>query len=214
MNTFIDSIYHYCSTLDIEFDKISEERQQLLLRLSDYFFKKYQTHQTPKTIVICTHNSRRSHLGQIWLAVGADYFGLPSMESYSGGTEATAFNPRAIAALRRVGFHIQPNDAIHENPHYYIQWKQEMTPYEAFSKIYEANPNPTKDFAAVMVCSEADEACPMVFGTDFRLALPFEDPKKFDGTTLESAKYDERCRQIAREIFFVLKNTAIRMAVR
>ena len=210
MNTFIEKIYHYCSTLETEFHQISDARKLLLLRLSDYFSKKYQQNETPKATVICTHNSRRSHLGQIWLAVGADYFDLPTMETYSGGTEATAFNPRAVAALRRVGFQIEGDDMDHSNPHYLIQWKKSMTPYEAFSKIYEEAPNPSIGFAAIMVCSEADEACPMVFGTDLRLTLPFEDPKAFDGTDLENIKYDERCRQIAREMFFVLNNITIR----
>lgn len=209
MNTFIEKIRHYCSTLEREFDQISDDRKALLLQLSAYFSKKYQTNETPKAIVICTHNSRRSHLGQIWLAVGADYFGLPKMETYSGGTEATAFNPRAVAALRRVGFNIEPDDAENSNPHYFIQWKKGMNPYEAFSKIYEEAPNPGIGFAAIMVCTSADEACPTVFGMDIRLAIPFEDPKAFDDTHLEGTKYDERCRQIARELFFVLKNVTV-----
>ena len=74
------------------------------LKLSQYFSDQYKSGKTPQAIVICTHNSRRSHLGQLWLAIGADFFELPQLETFSGGTEATAFNPRAVAALHRVGF--------------------------------------------------------------------------------------------------------------
>ncbi|MBI1226927.1 MAG: hypothetical protein GC192_16975 [Bacteroidetes bacterium] len=154
-------------------------------------------------VVICTHNSRRSHIGQIWLAVGAEYYQLPEIQTFSGGTEATAFNIRAVRAFQRVGFDISTDKEETENPIYQISWKVGMKPYQAFSKKYEDEPNPKEKFAAVMVCSEADEGCPFVFGCDFRLSLPFDDPKEFDETELETAKYDERVRQIGREMLFV-----------
>lgn len=195
---------HYIKSVIKEFNKISEARKEHLLQLSNYFQEKYKAGKTPKAIVICTHNSRRSHFGQIWLMVAADYFGLPKLESYSGGTEATAFNPRAVSALKRTGLQISSKNLDTKNPIYNIRWNDEMQPYQAFSKKYDAEPNPTENFAAIMVCTDADENCPLVSGTDFRFSLPFDDPKAFDGTDLESAKYDERCRDIAREILFCL----------
>ncbi len=54
-----------------------------------------------------------------------------------------------------------------------------------------------------MTCSQADKRCPIVAGAAARIALPFDDPKEFDGTPLERSKYDERCQQIARELLFV-----------
>ncbi len=202
--TLFKSISGYCKSLEKEFDLIPPERKEKLLTFAQYFFDKLAGHEIPKVIVICTHNSRRSHLGQIWLAVGADYYQLPEIQTYSGGTEGTAFNPRAVDALVRAGFEITSDDANHSNPVYNIRWQENRKPYLAFSKKYDDNPNPKEKFAAIMVCSEADEACPFVAGTDFRLSLPFEDPKAFDVTELESQKYDERCRQIGREMLFVL----------
>lgn len=204
MKKIIKPIFSYCSTLESEFHEIPIARKNQLLKLSEYFSEQYKSGKIPKAIVVCTHNSRRSHLGQLWLAVGADYFGLPKLETFSGGTEATAFNPRAIAALSRVGFSIESKNI--DNPHYSIQWNDSVQPYIAFSKVYNEAPNPNANFVAIMVCTEADAACPIISGMDLRLALPFEDPKAFDDTDLESAKYDERCRQIAREMFFVLSN--------
>jgi hypothetical protein len=157
-------------------------------------------------VVICTHNSRRSHIGQVWLAVAADYFNLPDIHTFSGGTEATAFNIRAVHAFQKLGFRIEAVGEKNEgNPIYEVAWREQMMPYQAFSKRYEDAPNPQGQFAAIMVCSEADEACPSVFGCDFRLPLPYEDPKKFDGTALEQEKYEERIRQIGREMLFVMR---------
>lgn len=191
-----------------EFDQISAERKVLLGQLSTYLSAKYQKEETPKLIVICTHNSRRSHMGQIWLAVAAEYLGLAKLESYSGGTEATAFNHRSVAALRKSGLEIHTANAESENPLYQLSWKAEMKPYQAFSKKFSDAPNPQEAFAAIMVCTEADEACPFVPGAEFRLALPFVDPKAFDDTDLEAEKYEERSRQIAREILFALKEAS------
>lgn len=198
------NIQEYCFALEQEFSSIPNTRKAELERLSNYLKEKFQKGTTPKIIVICTHNSRRSHLGQIWLAVGADYYGLPKIESYSGGTEATAFNPRAVTALKKIGFDISIKEENHGNPIYNVQWKEAMPAYLAFSKKYEMPPNPQEDFGAILVCNSANEACPIVFGSDFRIALPYDDPKAFDDTGLEAAKYSERARQIGREMFYVL----------
>jgi arsenate reductase (thioredoxin) len=67
---------------------------------------------------------------------------------------------------------------------------------------YDADGNPTENFAAIMTCSQADKNCPFIPGASLRIAIPYDDPKDFDGTPQEEAKYDERTRQIAREIFY------------
>ncbi|APD06128.1 arsenate reductase (glutaredoxin) [Flavobacteriaceae bacterium UJ101] len=187
------------------FDSISKDRKEKLNTLTQYIQEKLDQNQLPKLIVICTHNSRRSHLGQLWLAAGADYYGL-QIETYSGGTEATAFHPNAIKAMQNLGFEILTENKENSNPTYQIKWKEDQLPYHAFSKRFEDTPNPTEKFSAIMVCSEADEGCPFVPGTDFRIALPFDDPKAFDNTELESDKYIERARQIGTEMMYVLYN--------
>lgn len=190
-----------------QFDTISFDRKEELEKLSLYIKGKLDAHETPKLIVICTHNSRRSHLGQLWLAVAASYYQLPKIETFSGGTEATAFHPNAVAALQRIGFTLTIAEQA-KNPVYQVRWQTNQDAYEAFSKKFEDAPNPTKEFAAIMVCSEADEGCPYVPGTDFRIALPFDDPKAFDGTDKEAAKYDERCEQIGMEMLYVISKVS------
>jgi len=193
----------YCENLEKDFAEISLERKEQLTTLAQYIAKKYEANESPKIIVICTHNSRRSHIGQIFLSIAADYYGLPPIESYSGGTEATAFNPRAVAALQRTGIVIHSKNPTATNPTYEITWQATETPYQAFSKKNDSPPNPTQNFAALLVCTEADTACPIVTGTDFRLFLPFDDPKAYDGTFQEAEQYDVRCAQIGREIMYV-----------
>jgi len=186
-----------------EFNTISSGRKEVLHRLSAYIQQKYDAKKTPQLIVVCTHNSRRSHIGQLWLALAAEHYQLPNIETFSGGTEATAFHPNAIKAMQGLGFKIAVATQRDQNPIYAIQWKEHQELYQAFSKRYDDAPNPTQEFGAIMVCTEADKGCPVVFGSDFRLALPFNDPKAFDGTPLEDEKYTERALQIGTEILYV-----------
>ncbi|MGB0840051.1 MAG: protein-tyrosine-phosphatase [Chitinophagales bacterium] len=195
-----------CKQWEQEFDQITIARKVKLHRLAKYIDEKRQAGLVANITVICTHNSRRSHFGQLSLALAADYYQLADIHTYSGGTEATAFNPRAVAVLQALGFQISTTEAASDNPIYAVKWKNEMSPYQAFSKKYETAPNPQKGFGAVMVCTEADKGCPVVLGCDFRLALPFEDPKVYDNTELEAIKYKERFLQMGREMCFVLNH--------
>lgn len=96
---------------------------------------------------ICTHNSRRSHIAQLWAWAAAEQFGVGPFEGYSGGTEATAFNPKTVAAMRRAGFII--GDADGDNPRYPVRLEESGLPQEFFSKIFDSPANPSKDFIAL-----------------------------------------------------------------
>lgn len=196
------SLADYVKHREAEFDQISAERKVPLDKLATYVRTCGDAKQPCRLTFICTHNSRRSHLAQIWAKTAAAHYGVPEVEAYSGGTEATAFNPRAVAALRRVGFEI-PAPAEAANPHYLVRFDSSAPPLECFSKVYGQAPNPKADFCAVMTCSDADRNCPLVAGAALRIAIPYNDPKAFDGTPQEAAQYDERCSQIAREMLYV-----------
>lgn len=180
-----------------ETDIISAERKQILSGLSSYV----DQHNVANLIFICTHNSRRSHISQIWAQTAASYFDISKVNAYSGGTEATAFNPRAVDALRDIGFKIELSSSG-VNPHYSVQYSNDHPTFEVFSKRYDDPGNPTNDFAAIMTCTHADVNCPIVVGATKRISLPYDDPKDFDGTDLESLKYKERSLEIGREILF------------
>lgn len=198
---FYPSLKRYVESLLPELPSISSDRKELLDRLLTYIAQKHQADLPVRLNFICTHNSRRSHMSQVWAATAAAYFGLEGIHCYSGGTEATAFNPRAVAALERAGFRI--TDPGGNNPHYLVRFSQNATPLECFSKRYDEAINPRADFAAVMTCTDADANCPFIPGAT-RLSLPYEDPKSADGTPEESMRYDERVRQIGRELFYVM----------
>ena len=185
-----------------EFDEIPERRKASLRKLAGFVSRNVGSGQPVRLVFICTHNSRRSQLAQIWAQTAAAFFGVTGVETFSGGTEATAFSPRAVAAIQRAGFQAEAvtDDA---NPIYVVRFSNDGDPIEAFSKVYDQPPNPTDGFAAVMTCSRADAGCPLVLGAAERIAIPYHDPKDFDGTDRESDAYDERCRQIGREMLYV-----------
>jgi len=193
----------YIENLDSVMGAITDERKQQLKKLALYIKTRNSTEKPTRLMFICTHNSRRSHMSEIWATVASDYFNIANIETSSGGTESTAFNPRAIAALQRAGFDIEPTDDRKENPVYKVAYSNQKPELRAFSKKYTHEQNPQSDFCAVMTCSDADKNCPTVGGASFRVAIPYEDPKVADGTDMEQAKYDERCKQIAAEQFYL-----------
>ncbi|MDX1590565.1 MAG: protein-tyrosine-phosphatase [Balneolaceae bacterium] len=193
----------YINELEKETDNISPDRKKKLRELSEYMAKKRRSGDTVSLIYICTHNSRRSHLCQIWTAVLADYLELKGIESYSGGTKVTALNPRAADALKRAGFSVENPGG--DNPHYRLYYDEDKDPLICYSKTFDNQSNPDRDFIAVMTCTDADEACPIVPGAAWRISLPYKDPKVADGTPQESETYDQRCLQIASEMYYMLK---------
>lgn len=190
-------------SLKAEQDQIPPQRKELLQRLATYVQNKKTEGGAVHLNFICTHNSRRSHLAQIWAATAAAHCGIADVHTYSGGTEATAFNPRAVAALQRVGFQIEAGDG--DNPIYQVTYAGDQPPLECFSKVYDHEVNPEGKFAAIMTCSDADENCPFIPGVELRLALTYDDPKAADDTPEEAQRYDERVRQIGREIFYSMQ---------
>lgn len=192
----------YLASLSEEFDLIPAGRKKQLAALADYLIRKSAANEPAALHFICTHNSRRSHLGQIWAAAVAAYYGLQGVTTYSGGTEATAFNPRAVAAMERAGFQIENPGG--NNPRYRVSFSPDVPALSCFSKTYDDPVNPQREFAAIMTCSEADENCPFIPGAEFRLPLTYDDPKEADDTPAETARYDERVRQIGREVLYAM----------
>jgi len=184
-----------------EFDQIPEERKDILHELAAFVERKVKAGNPAELIFICTHNSRRSHISQLWAQAAAAYYSIPNVISYSGGTEATAFNPRAVKAMQEAGFQIIATTAG-SNPIYEVKFSEEAPGLKAFSKKYDGEGNPVKNFGAVMTCSHADENCPIITGAEARIPVRYDDPKEFDDTPQEAAKYTERVRQIGREMLY------------
>lgn len=190
-------------------EQVPDERRRVLDELASFIAAKRRAHEPAKLVFICTHNSRRSHMSQLWAAVAAAYYGVEGVETFSGGTEATAFEPRAVAAMTRAGMRIDARNPEEDNPRYGVTFAPDGAALEAFSKKYGDPPNPTDDFAAVMTCGHADEHCPVISGATLRVALPYEDPKDADGTPREEATYDARSREIATEMFYIFSRVQV-----
>lgn len=195
------NIQRYCEKLSNEFDKIPSERQVVLKLLIDYIQQKIDMQQSINLLFVCTHNSRRSHFGQIWAAVAATFFDIQNVLTFSGGTEVTRFNENAIAALILLGFEIRC-DAENANPVFTVSFDENKN-VRCFSKRFDDAENPTANFAAIMTCSDAEQNCPLILGAEKRFGICYQDPKAFDNTPLQQEKYLERCEQIALEMLFV-----------
>lgn len=194
----------------IEYIKIAEkgmasipaDRKEALDSIAVYVKHRLSAGKQANLVFICTHNSRRSHTAQLWAAAATAYYGIEGVNNYSGGTEVTAFNINAVKALTDAGFKIElvkPG----KNPVFESKYGADIPAITSFSKRYMDEPNPTSGFAAIMTCSHADEACPIVAGADGRIAVPYDDPKAADGTPQQDAVYQERCKQIATEVLYV-----------
>lgn len=186
----------------LNFESITVERKAVLQPLIDFVQAKNSTHKEIRLNLICTHNSRRSHLSQVWAQTAAAYYGINNVFCYSGGTEVTSLFPMVAETLKRSGFRIQVI-ADGNNPVYAIKYSENEHPVIGFSKTYDDAFNPERGFAAIMTCSQADGGCPFIAGAEKRIPITFEDPKAFDNTPGQAEKYEERSLQIATEMFYI-----------
>lgn len=183
-------------------ESITKERKAVLLPLIDFIQLKVSNSQEARINFICTHNSRRSHLAQVWTQTLANFFNLKNVTCYSGGTETTALFPMVVKTLENSGFKIN-TISKGDNAVYSIKYANNEHPIIGFSKKLDDDFNPKSEFAAIMTCDSANEACPFVPGAEKRIPITFEDPKAFDNTPQQAEKYNERSLQIATELFFV-----------
>jgi arsenate reductase len=195
----------YMAGLENHFQEIPQNRKQLLQKLIDYLHLKLIEKHVVSLVFICTHNSRRSHFGQIWAKTAAVYYGLKGISTYSGGTEETSCHPNTLDALERAGFEIKKHSDS-KNPEILVVYDDQAEPIVCFSKTYDHPGNPSEQFAAILTCADADENCPFIPGADVRIPLTYEDPKKWDNTGQKETKYDERCREIALEMMYTFSS--------
>ena len=187
------------------------ERQAALEPLAEWTAARAAAGAQADIIFVCTHNSRRSHISQIWAQAAAHHAGLSHVVTWSGGTEATAFNPRAVQAMRGVGVGLDDTGrrTSGENIIYRATYGAELATQDLFSKVYSDPANPQNDFAAVMVCDSADAACPVVLGADLRVALPFVDPKRADDTAEEAEVYAESAQDIGQTVAWLMRRALV-----
>jgi len=199
----IEPIRPYVREVAGSLQSMPTERKAILDQIALTITERLATGKDANLTFICTHNSRRSHMSQIWAQTAACYYGLDRVHAFSGGTEETACNCRTVSAMRRAGFSIVKTTQG-GNPVYLVQYSEEHPAIRVYSKLYNADGNPKQEFVALMTCSQADKKCPVVEGATARYAIHYADPKLCDDTPEETAAYNARCREIAREMFYIM----------
>jgi len=186
----------------LKIQKIDEGRKDILKPFIDYVQQKADTKSSININFICTHNSRRSHLCQIWGQVAANFYDIINVNCFSGGTEETALFSKIAATLQEQGFEIE-KISNESNPVYAIKFSKNSLPIIGFSKKYDHFFNPASEFVAIMTCSQADGGCPFIAGAEKRIPITYEDPKISDGSPNQSEVYANRSLEIATEMFYV-----------
>lgn len=110
-----------------------------------------------RLLVLCTHNSARSQMGEGWIRHHAERLGLDA-EAWSAGTEATRVKPDAITVMQEVGIDL----AGHA------------------SKTLWDVPDPWHFDVVLTVCDDANETCPAYPADTTRLHVSFPDPSGKD----------------------------------
>lgn len=188
---------------------LSEDRKVYLQKIAETITIAYAKNNLVNLTFICTHNSRRSQIAQVWAFFAAAYFKL-NIHSFSGGFEVTSFNRSTIKTLQKAGFSFQLSDFSHQNPKYEISFEGTKKYIIGFSKLIEHPENPL-NFIAISTCSNADANCAYI-GAKYVFKLPFDDPKISDGTLLQEERYMEINRQIAGEIYFIFNEVKEKLA--
>jgi arsenate reductase len=183
-------------------DQIEDERKKALNEAAHLLSGLYGVEQKLVLNFICTHNSRRSQLSESWAYVASNYFQLNKIHAVSGGTEATAFNERAVLALQKCGFLITKATES-SNPFYLVQAGPDIPVQKQYSKRYDDALGHGEKFVAIMTCDHADHNCPYIPEALARISMNFVDPGKSDGTPGEAEVYLQRSREIAANLFYL-----------
>lgn len=162
-----------------------------------------------RLVYVCTHNSRRSQLAQVWMSVAAAHFGVADrIRVFSAGTVATEVNPAVIRVLKTIGFEVSVDaTAKKSQPVYHVRYAEDPAarPLVCFSKLVaDAMEEAGGSGCLIPVCSDADDSCPVIRDCVCRVGLPYDDPKVADGLPTEDAVYSERSRDIATEALLVM----------
>ena len=184
------------------FENISNDRKNILQPLIDYIQGKVNSKKPVNLNFICTHNSRRSHLSQVWAQTSASFYNIDNVHCYSGGTQETALFPKVAETLSNQGFQIF-KIADSNNPIYAIKFDENCLPIIGFSKKYDDAYNPISNFVAILTCSQADDGCPFIAGAEKRIPITYEDPKISDGTLQQTEIYKQRSIEIATEMMYI-----------
>jgi hypothetical protein len=195
-------LHNYSRNLYAEYSKIPEERKRTLEEIANYLYGALTIDKTASIIFIGTNNSTRSIMAQVWAEAAAYYYKISNCQIYSGGTTTTGITQPAILSLEKAGF-IAYKVTDGPNPRYEIKYTYNLKPIMVYSRKYNDRNYNLFYYGAVLVCPNADLNLPYERGMNFRTSLYYYDPSAYQGTREEMEMYDLRCREIAREMFYL-----------
>lgn len=205
---WVHNLANYLKQVDTASHNLSPERCKVLQGAAELISQQFESNPSVALNFICTHNSRRSHLAQLFANIAAVRYEIDGIECLSGGTESTACNIRITRSLRRAGLSVVTEEPQNDNPRYLVQFSETGPPAVLFSKRYDDPANQTESFIAMMCCSDADESCPIINGASARVSLHYQDPKISDDSPEEASTYDLRRDEIAAEMFYMMRMVA------
>jgi hypothetical protein len=209
-NKLYPILNEYVRDFPKEFRKIPEERRFRLNEMVYFLEGQYQNNAPWQITFISTNESTVGQMAKAWSKAAAYYFGFKNFEPYSGGIKPGEISVRTIVALEKAGFIVYKSH-INEVDVYRIKYSFNLEPVIAFPKKINHTKNPGNNFMAVILDGNADLNINNVRGTYDRLFLEYEDPKGYEGSDLENQKFNESCRQVAVEMFYVFSQLKKRL---
>ncbi len=183
-------------------ENIAPERKSILHNIARKIITTFYGDGQCNVLFVCTHNSRRSQASQLLFNHFIQSCHL-EIKAFSAGTEATCFNQSMIHAASYFGFDLT-TDKESLNPIYELQNQPYQDSMQYFSKVVDHKINPKKSTVAIMVCNDADKNCPIISSANYRLPLPFQDPKSSDGKQHEAATYQASFVEIGAEMLYLV----------
>lgn len=193
-----------------EFRKISEDRRYRLNEII-YFLEEQRENNVPRQLIfISTNQSSVSQMAQTWSKAAAYYFGFPNFQSFSGGIKPHEISLNTIISMEKAGFIIYKSD-VEGIGVYRVKYSYNLNPIVVFPKKIRHKKNPYTDFMAVFVEENADVNISNIKGTYHRLLLNYNDPVGYEGSGLEDQMYEESCKKVAIEMFYIFSQLHKRM---
>ena len=121
---------------------------------------------TNNIIFLCTHNSRRSQLCQIWGYILAKIYKVDLIFN-SAGSEKTEVHENIFYCLSYLGIKAENNKVIFK---------------DLIINLHSKTLNEIKEdkFIAIMTCSDTEKSCPTDPRSIKNIKMFYEDPKKFE----------------------------------
>ena len=149
--------------------------------------------KTRSIVFLCTHNSRRSQICEVWGKVFAEIY-RKKININSAGAFKTVVHSQVYESIVKCGLIVNNKKEIFFD-----------------KKKFKLNSKTTdsitmKNFIAVMTCSDAEKSCPHDPKSIRNIKMFFNDPRIYDETDKMSREYLKTTTYIAEELNYIFKN--------